>query len=293
MEKADNVKEIQALLNLLDDPDKEVFNEVTKKIFLYGSQIIPHLESAWENTMEPETQKRIENLIHQIQLKDLRAELEQWKRQDEKDLLAGWILVSKYYYPELNEDKIKLEINRIRKDIWLEINDDLTAPEQIKVFNHFFYDVFGFTGDLDSYNDPHNCYINKILETRKGNPLSLGMLYLIIAESLDMPVRGVDLPEHFVLAYTAKALNPDDLDKENINVLFYINAFSKGNIFSQQEAEWFLQQLSLESDPDNLRICSKSEIMSRLLMDLITSYEKTNELAKAKELKSLYDIVTD
>ncbi len=291
MEKQDNVKEMQALISLIDDPDKDVFKEITRKIFLYGLQILPYLESAWENAPDPSVQKRIEVLIHKIQFENVRSELSGWNRQVEKNLITGWLIVSRYNYSELKEESVRLELSNIRKDIWLELNDELTALEKIKVFNQIFYDSYGFSGNMDNYHDPQNNFINKVLETKKGNPVSLGVIYMLLAQSLDMPVYGISFPEHFILTYASKPLLPNDMPAKKDDFLFFINAFSKGNVFSRQEAEWFLKQLNLQTLPEYFRVCSINEIMERILFSLITSYERVNKLEKAKEVKKLYDII--
>ncbi len=291
MDNSENIKEINALISLIDDPDKEIFKEIARKIFMYGADIIPYLESAWENSPGHEVQKRIEGLIHQIQFDNLKSELKLWKQQNVKDLLYGWIIVTKYNYPELKEEDIRLELSNIRKDIWLELNDDLTALEKIKVFNHIFYDKYGFTGNTADYHDPQNIFVNKVLETKKGNPISLGLLYVLVAQSLDIPVKGLNFPEHFVVSYTSETFNPHIYSEEADEALFYINPFSKGNVFSRQEAEWFVKQLNLELHPKYFRPSSNIDIMERLLFALITCYERIHDLGKAKEIKQLYDII--
>ncbi len=291
MAKIDNEKEIMALIKLIDDPDDNAYKEIKKNIFLYGTEIIPYLEAAWISNTDTEVQNRIQNLVHQIQFKNVESQLKQWKEQDGKDLIDGWLIITQYHYPELQDEEIKVELNRIRKDIWLELNNDLTALEQVKVFNHIFFDKYGFSGSTDHYHDPHNFYIKKVLDAKQGNPLSLGLVYMLVAQSLDMPVYGIKLPNHFFLAYYAKTSAIDDFTEKNDKALFYINAFSKGNVFSHRQAEWFLQQFNLNPRPEFFELCSNYDIILRILSSLESSYEKSNQPEKAKEIKSLYDVV--
>lgn len=291
----DNVKEIQALISLIDDPDVDVYNQIAKKIFIYGTNIIPYLETAWDKFPEPVVQKRIEELIHQIQFQNIKTELKLWKQENVKDLLYGWVIITKYKYPEFKEEDIKVKLNNIRKDIWLELNDDLTALEKIKVFNHVFYDSYGFKGNTVDYHNPDNSFINKVFETKKGNPVSLGLIYYLLAKSLDIPVKALNFPEHFVLAYISKILNPHlslkETNEDNYESLFFINPFSKGNVFSRQEAEWFLTQLNIESNSKYFKSSTNNQLIERLLFGLITSYERSHDLDKAKEVKQLFDII--
>jgi len=291
--RSKDIKEMNALISLVDDPDSNVFEEVAEKISQFGMKIIPFLESKWEELSDQETQSRIENIIHEIQFRDIKEQLKIWKEKDDNDLLSAWLIITQYKYPELNEEEIRLKISEIRKDIWLELNDDLTALEQIKVFNHIFYEVHGFTGDTENFYDPRNLYLKNVLENKKGNPLSLGLLYMIFAKSLDLPIYGVNLPKHFALAYTAKSFNIETLVEDKKNILFYINAFSKGVVFSQREAEWFLEQINITPKPEFFQPCSNREVLFRVLKNLSGFYEKNDELNKSKEINELYNIVSD
>ncbi|MBA2407232.1 MAG: hypothetical protein H0V65_04465, partial [Chitinophagales bacterium] len=99
-------KELSALINLLDDPDKEVYRHVTDRLIAFGTSIIPSLEDAWEKTFDPNLHYRLEELIHLIQFETLLKELKQWTNKDQGDLLEGAILISRYQYPDLSIAKI-------------------------------------------------------------------------------------------------------------------------------------------------------------------------------------------
>ena len=84
-----NKKEIKALVSLLDDNDKEVLWEVEQKIWSLGNQVIPILESEWEKSFNPTVQKRIEDLIHNLQYENLKDRLVKWKNSKKQDLLEA------------------------------------------------------------------------------------------------------------------------------------------------------------------------------------------------------------
>jgi regulator of sirC expression with transglutaminase-like and TPR domain len=284
------IREIHALMRLIDEPDSAVYLEISSRIHSFGSSIIPFLENEWEQTTDPFVQDRIESLIHQIQLQSIQQDLEGWLRDGGRSLLQAALIMARYQYPQLNEADVEAEISQIRKDIWLELNDNLTALEQIKVFNHVFYDIHGFSGNTRDYHDPVNSYLNRVLETRKGNPLSLGIVYMIIAQSLDLPVFGVNLPEHFVLAYTGTEFNAEELSDPTTSVLFYINAFSRGTVFNQQEVDNFLQHLGHEPNPLFFKPCRNEDIILRMLNNLINAYSRKDQPQKARDMESLRDL---
>ncbi|NTW32935.1 MAG: hypothetical protein HGB12_09955 [Bacteroidetes bacterium] len=284
-------RELKALISLVDEPDINIFREITEKIYSYGFSAIPLLEEKWENTLDEKIQQRILSIIHKIQFQNICIELDKWAKSDLKDLLTAFILISRSQYPDVKEEELKKKIENIRKDIWLEINSELTSLEKVKVLNHIFYDVYGFGGNIKNFHTPQNSYLNTLLETRKGNPLSIGMLYMIIAQQLNIPVFGVNMPEHFVLCYTNE--HPEDSMKFiDINeVLFYINPFSKGAVFTRKEAEMFIAELKLEPLEIFFKPCSNLDIIRRLINNLLFSYKKIEEPEKIQELELLMNII--
>lgn len=193
--------ELNALCQLLDDPDSEVFSSVSDRLLSYGPQAIPVLESHWERSLDHIQQNRIEDIIHRIQFDGCRAALLAWVDSGAENLLDGALIIARYQYPDLNEDLVRQHLARIRTDIWLDLNEGLTALEIVRVMNHILYDVHGFSGNTQNYIAPQNSFINTVLESHKGNPLSLGIITVILAQQLDIPIVGINLPEHFSLGY--------------------------------------------------------------------------------------------
>lgn len=284
--------ELNALISMLDEPDTDMFDTIKEKLFLYGSEAIPHLENAWDNSFDNTIQQRIENIIHKIQIDNIFIELNNWVKSDFIDILKGFMIITKFQYPDLNEEKIKTQIDKIKKDVWLELNDDLTALDKIKVLNHIFFDVYKFKGNKSNIYAPQNLYINNVLESKKGNALSLGIIYISISKSLNIPVFGVDLPQHFVLAYIDEFAKEKHTSTNEEEVLFYINPFNKGAVFTQKEIELFIKQLRIKPDKSFFKPCDNLTIIKRLMDTLVYSYEKLGYPDKVDELNNLFQALT-
>ena len=128
-----------------------------------------------------------------------------------------------------------------------------------------------------------------VLETGKGNPLSLSIVYILVCEMLEIPVYGVNLPNHFVLCYQDKdsimrRFNQAEFGKD---IMFYINAFSRGTIFNGKEIELFLKQIKVAPQESFFTPCDNFTIIRRLIANLAFAYEKTGELDKVDELNKL------
>jgi len=285
---------IQALVNLVDDPDDQIYQHVRGELVKCGTTALPILESTWETDLfGSKHHERIDKIIQEIQFEEVKKELTSWLNSSEKDLVKGACIIAKYENPSLDESEIINSIQNIRRDIWLELNDNQTSFEKVKIFNKIFFSHHKFEGDKDDYFSPANSLINKVLESRKGNPLSLSLIYSVIAQSLDLPIYGVNLPNHFVLAYMdvngVHALN----DQENeYGVLFYINTFARGSILDTEEIKSFLDGLKVEYKRDFFEPCSNTAIIRRMLTNLISSYQqvgKSQIIDDLVELRSILD----
>ena len=137
-----------------------------------------------------------------------------------------------------------------------------------------------------------NSYINTVIESKKGNPLSICLIYSIVAQSLDLPIYGVNLPNHFVLAYMDEKGSGAMINEQNeFGVLFYINAFSNGVIFNTNEIKQFLDELKFDHRREFFEPCSNSAIIKRMLTNLISSFQKVGNQEKVEELKILRNII--
>jgi len=279
--------EINSMIRLLDDPDTEIFEHIHNKLISYGGEVIYYLETAWEQAFDPIQQERIANLVHEIQFGIVKEELKLWYQSGAFDLLQGVLTINKYQYPDLDEQKVINQIEAIKRDIWLQMIYDSSAAEQVKLINHVFYNIHGFSGNTTNHQDPQNSYLNQVLDTKKGNQISLAIIYSIIAQKLDIPVYGVNLPQHFILAYVDETM---EAEYEG-GILFYINAFNKGFIFGRRDVDMFLKQLNLKADKQFYEPCSNADIVRRVLRNLISAYENLGSTEKVKELNELLDIL--
>lgn len=297
-----NRKEITALVKLLDDPDTEISGHVESRLFNMGADIIPILESEWEISLNIVVQERIELIISNIQYASICNELKSWADLPSPGLFEGALLISKYRYPDLDVGYLNNLIDKIRLDVWLELNNDLSAFEKVKVLNHVFYNLYQFSPNLSNFHSPQNSFINSVIESRRGNPVSLSVIYQIVANRLGIPIYGVNLPQHFVLAYRdekilSNLINSYTLpihipDSEN-GVIFYINVFNKGALLSLSNIEQFLKQLNLNAEERFITPCSNIDIIKRILRNLAFAYKKESDLKRMGQVLGLLKILGD
>ncbi|MBY0245199.1 MAG: transglutaminase-like domain-containing protein [Sphingobacteriaceae bacterium] len=278
--------ELKALLKLLDDPDPDVFQHVRDKFLSYGTSVIDFLENEWALSLDVLAQQRIEDLVHAIQFNLIKEDLNIWYQTGGLNLMQGALIINRYQYPDIDEQKIINQIETIKTDIWLSFNYEMSAIEKINLINYVFYNQYGFKGNIDNHIDPQNSFISQVLESKKGNQITLSILYATIAQKLDVPVYGINLPQHFVLGYLDKLKN-----QTTEEVLFYINAFSKGSIFGKHDVDVFLKQLNIEPLPGFYKPCNNIEIIRRVIRNLVSAYTKLGSDEKVAELNELQSIL--
>jgi regulator of sirC expression with transglutaminase-like and TPR domain len=179
-----------------------------------------------------------------------------------------------------------IEIENIRTDVWMLLDESAAALDQVRAINHVFYEKYGYRGDDQNYHLPENSYLNEVIRQRKGNPISLATLYLLVAQRLGLPIFGVNLPKHFVLVFVEDAGNYKNLAPQQRPVLFYINAFNKGAIFTKQDVEQFLMLLKLPVKAEFFLPCTNEEIIIRYINNLI-SYFNDHDQSRLNELMLL------
>ncbi len=285
-------KEISALFHLIDDPDQEVFDTVSERIVSLGRAIIPNLENLWENTISEEVQSRIEMLIHKLHFTDLIADFNTWKNKS-SEIMQGALLVAKYGYPEMTNTSSLQEIEKIRRNIWLELNSYLTPLEQVNVITGILYNYSKLKGVEISYNSPEDFFINKVLENKKGNAISNGIIYLTLCDLLDIPVRAINIPKQFILGYFEvdhNTAHPSGTIGTKIN--FYIDPLN-GQIYSHKDIENYFKRISVPPTPSYYKQLSNKRIIQYLLEELSKCYDEDRYNYKQTDLFQLASILDE
>jgi len=268
-------KELKALVSLLEDEDLRP--QIEQKIFSLGNSIIPYLEEEWSSSFDASVQERIEEIVHTLQFELLKERLVNWKTLESDDLLKGMWLIATYQYPDLSLEKLRQDFEQLYYDVWPNFDPDAHPYDKVKVVSGALFSTMRFKANTANFHSPANSMINSVLESRRGNPIALGVIYMLIANKLDMPVYGVNLPNFFILTY---------FDSEK-DLQFYVNAFNRGLIFTKQDIDHYLGQVNINPHPKYYKACDHIDIIARVLRNLIVSFEKLDDHSKADEIKQL------
>jgi regulator of sirC expression with transglutaminase-like and TPR domain len=192
-------------------------------------------------------------------------------------------LVNTYQYPDAELATITaVPSSRFTTMRGFLVKPDMHPLDQVKALNHVLFKVHKFSANTANFHSPTNSMLHQVLESKRGNPLTLCVIYLAIAQKLGLPVYGVNLPNLFILTFKHPGLEP-----------FYINVYNKGLMLTKGDIDNYLLQLNLNPVDLFYEPCSNLAIVQRALRNLSFSFEKLNDLDKATEVTKLLDAITD
>ena len=285
-------KEIKALFKLIDDPDEVVYENVSNKIISLGKDIIPNLEHFSETAVDIDLHEKIGSLIQRLQFEDVKEDFIKWSAE-KPDLLSGALLVAKYAHPTMDTTIIFKEIEKLRRNIWLEMNSYLTPMEQINIIGSIVYNYYKQKGIEINYDNPNGFLLNKTLELHQGNAFGNGILLLILCGLLDVPVYAINIPKQFILGYFdqhVNVINPTGHASEKIK--FYIDPVN-GQMYSHKDVENYFKKMSLPPTSSFFRPFDNNSIIVLLLVELKNCYSNSlTQRSKIKEIESLIEILS-
>ncbi len=288
------ISTLKAMIQLLDDPDEAVIQALEERFMKEGENIVDDLESIWLANEFPGQASHIELLIKRIQKKGLHQRFKLWLEQPHPDVIEGWVLVTQVQYPGLKLEPMRRMLNDIKLDAWLMMGNAENDLDKIQILNHVFFEQHGFHGDNSQYHYTDNSFINRVFERKSGNPISLSVVYMAVAQSLGMPVFGVNLPQHFVVGFcqlpeglegtkNLKELGVEDI----VKALFYINPYSKGQIFTKENVDAFLKVVNVSPQRQFYHPCGVKDIIKRMLRNLHYSFGEVHDAEKQQDIVQL------
>lgn len=199
-------------------------------------------------------------------------------------LFSTALLIAKDEYPALDRIDYETRLHDYTRRLRKLLNDADPVPKQLRCLNEFVFDELGLRGDDRDYYDPRNSYLNDVLDRRLGNPISLAVVQIELAQRLGLPLQGVSFPGHFLVRLP--------LD-EGIVVL---DPFQQGRSLDASELRQRARNHILEHDIDDsslarmLEPASHRAILTRVLRNLKGVYAERGEWDKA--LRSSDRLVT-
>ena len=283
--------EINALFKLIDDPDEEVFNTIADRLLNYGTPIIPDLEHLWENTLDEATLERIEIMIYKLRLQDLKEAFVEWKSKPDPSLFEGALLVTKFQFPELAIDSLGHQMEKIRRNIWLELNNYLTPLEQANVIRNILFNYYQIKGVEVNYEKPEEFLIAAPLQSKKGNAIANTLLYAELCQQLEIQAQFINIPKQCIIAFYASDWDPEELvTNPQEFIQFYVEG-TTGNAFSQKDLDQYMIRSNIEPKNSYYKPLSNVKIIKKHLLEFAKCFNSPTLQYKQKDLTDLANLL--
>lgn len=281
----------------MDDPDQMVVEHAMSKLLEYGDEIIPNLEHLEDDCLsQPMQMENISIVLDTLRFHRIKNELKKWLDSEEKNLMKAVFVICNYQYPDLKIEELSSKFQELRHQCWMEINSRQTSFEKVDALNKVFFDVFDFVKVKEIPYSPFDIFVNSVMESREGTDLSLGLIYSIVAQSLDLPIYGVTTMNNrapFVLAYMDKdnLLPILDWGIDNNGVLFYIGVGTKGLIIDPKQMKEAYLSEGLPQNRAQFEPSPNSLIIKKYLTDIKRSYANQVQFRyKLKDIEELLEL---
>ena len=279
--------EISALFKLIDDPDEEVFNTIADRLLNYGTPIIADLEHLWENTLDEATLERIEIMIYKLRLQDLKEAFIEWKSKPDPSLFEGALLVTKFQFPELATDSLRHQMEKIRRNIWLELNNYLTPLEQANVIRNILFSYYQIKGVEVNYEKPEEFLISAPLQSKKGNAIANTLLYAELCQQLEIQAQFINIPKQCIIAFYASDWDPEEIvPNPQEYIQFYVEG-TTGNAFSQKDLDQYMIRSNIEPKNSYYKALSNVKIIKKHLLEFAKCFNSPTLQYKQNDLTDL------
>lgn len=264
----------KALLSLLADDDPVVYSSVRTKLLSYGQSVREWLQPH-RLSSDPLLRRRvleIESILAR-QINDQRFLRFCLTQGDDLDLEEGVWGLAHTRYPEMNMAGYQALIDQYATTLRERLDYTDGAQTLLHCINEFLFDELGFHGNETDYYDPDNSYLNKVIDQRTGNPISLCTVYLLVCRRLRLPVAGVGMPGHFLCRFQTSTQE------------LYIDAFNRGKLLTRADCIKYLVQTQPPLEEGLLSPVSSRRILVRMCANLHQIYLQQESAEEAARLQ--------
>lgn len=257
-----------ALLSLLDDPSPAVRRELLKILNAMGPHGLEILSEAAKSSNRL-LGWHAGTYLSELQSADPVQELRAFIQSGKYELETGWMMISRVAHPALDIGTICNQLDAYASRCRELIVQPATSRDQCATINRVLFHEAGFRGNSDRYADPNNSFIDSVLQFKRGLPITLSILYLLIAERLGLKIAPISAPGHFVVGCFEETAP------------FYIDPFQRGKFLTAGHMLKRIEANDLMPNLSYLAPATTHETLSRICRNLVYHYMESGEESMA------------
>lgn len=219
-----------ALVKLLADEDTAIYHAIRSKVLSYGSHaatwLQPHTLSS-----DPILRRRSIEIVQYVARQSADNQFLAFclNQGEDLDIEEGSFLLARTQYPDINIAAYQALFDSYAADLRERIEPGSSTDNILATINNYLFSRQKYHGNEENYYDPDNSYLNRVVDRRKGNPISLCLVYLFLARRLKLPMAGIGLPGHFLCRFQSST--------EEV----FVDSFNNGKLLTKADCVKYLQ----------------------------------------------------
>ncbi len=262
------------MLTLLGDDDPAIFRTMRAQLVAAGEPAFQILE---QNRLHPEPtiRRRVRELLNERAANRYDSEFLAFilSQGEHFDLEEGVWKFTLTTYPDINVAAFQAQLDEWAAMVRFQLGPVYGPGVAVDALNDVLFKQLGFRGNTERYFDPANSYLNRVMDRRLGNTISLSALYLFLGRRMGFPVVGIGMPRHFICRYQTAT--------EEI----YIDAFHGGMLLSRLDCRKRIQDQAEEFDERHLAPVSNRRTLQRMIANLHAIYKERKQRDVADRLQ--------
>ncbi len=271
------VSEIKSLITLLDDEDESIYVTVRERLLSYKESALEYIPFIGDkNTIAEKRLSEVREILIRASFKEQLRQLKR-NKEGEIDLEDGVFLFAKQRYSDLDISVYTEQLNYYASELKEKLTSVNDESEILQRVISFFTEEKLFVGNRDDYYSEENHYINRVLDSKIGIPITLSVVYLLVGQRINLPLKGIGLPGHFVMQFSFGSSQ------------VYFDPFNAGKILSRSDCETIVKNLGFNFTEEYLQPVSNKQILERMLRNIILTLEKKEDKERIETIRQFID----
>ena len=262
----------KSIKTLIDDETPVVRDAVVQQLKNFPDEGKAFLQEILDGR-DPLLAKHAQEINKSLGWADVIGDFVEFIRSQRYELETGWFLMDRTVYPDFQATSATLFMDKLADRVRELVAPPLSPRQTCSVLNRVLFHEYGFRGSGKNFENPENSFLHRVLDRRQGLPITLSVLYLLIARRIGLELDPIGLPGRFMVGCFAEE-RP-----------FYIDAWSGGKILELEQMENFLEHSSIEDSGSALLPVTVAETLCRGCRNLVYHFQ----LSKNPEKSSLFD----
>jgi regulator of sirC expression with transglutaminase-like and TPR domain len=270
---------IDALIRLLGDENPRICSVAWENLEKIGDAALPVVRQATRDAPDARVQAQCARFLKEWRRREALRRWVEFCRSGKLGLEEGAFLIAQTEFPEAELDTYRRMLDGFAESLRGRLASARTVDEAVAAVSRLLFEELGFRGNDEDYYSPDNSYLNRVLDLKRGIPISLASVFLLVARRVQVPVCGVGLPQHFVLKYRGAAGE------------VFVDTFRGGKLLGVRECVRFLSNAHIPFLEDYLRAVSDAEMLTRMLGNLLKIYLSQDDQRRSDRISAMLKLL--